>query len=79
MSVAGNVMAKLKNLVRAKWHRKLIEVGLEGQDGTPTADGREVVLRMLAEEAYAGKREEIGNGLLKRDKEIAEERDEKWF
>lgn len=77
VTIAGTVIAKLKNLVRAKWHRKLIETGLENQDGTPTADGREVVLRMLAEEQYAAKRQEIGEGLLKRDKEIAEERDEK--
>lgn len=77
MSVAGKVIAKLKNLVRTRWHRKLIEVGLENQDGTPTADGREVVLRMLAEEAYASKRQEIGEGLVRRDGEIAKERDEK--
>ena len=76
-TVAGNVVAKLKNLVRSKWHRALIDNGLEGQDGTPTADGREVVLRLLAEESYAAKRQEIGEGLVKRNAEIAEERDEK--
>lgn len=76
-TVAGNVIAKLKNLVRPKWHRRLLENELELQDATPTADGREVVLRMLAEESYAAKRQEIGEGLVKRDKEIADEREEK--
>ena len=76
-SVAGNVIAKLKNLVRSRWHRKLIELELENQDKTPTAEGREVVLRMLAEDSYEARRQEIGEGLVKRDKEIAAEREEK--
>jgi len=84
MSIAGNVLGKLKNLTRSKWHRKLVEVGLEDQCGQLTTDGRETVLRMLAQRAYEADgasdgmslRQEIGNGLVSRDKEIAEERKE---
>lgn len=81
MSIAGNVIGKLKNLVRPRWQRKLIETGLEDDCGNLTVDGRDVVSRMLTQKAYEsdGKvagvslRQEIGEGLVKRDGEIKEE------
>lgn len=81
MSIAGNVIGKLKNLVRPDWQRTLISTGLEDDCGNLTEDGREVVLRMLTQTAYEadGKtagvslRQEIGQGLVKRNAAIKEE------
>lgn len=89
MSVAGTVVGKISNLFKSRWQRELISTGLEGKDGSLTVEGRDVVLRLLAEKAYSGAyvdetganhesmRQFIGEGLVKRNKEIAAERDEK--
>jgi len=81
VSIAGNILGKLKNLLRKDWVRVLKSEGLEDDCGNLTPDGRETVLRMLAEKAYngpgetAGKtlRQEIGEGVLERNKQIKEE------
>lgn len=85
-SVAGNVIAKLKNLVRPRWQRTLIDTGLEDQCGNLTVEGRDVVLRMLAQEAYEAPavgdegnrtlRQKIGEDLVKRNSEIKAEKEE---
>lgn len=89
MSLVGNVVGKLSNLFRARWQRELIATGLEGRDGSLTEDGRNVVLRLLAQNAYDGTytdeggtqhesmRKFVGEGLVTRNKEIAKEREEK--
>lgn len=89
MSIVGEVVGKISNLFRARWQRELISTGLEGKDGSLTEDGRNVVLRLLAEKAYndpytdendadhESMRKFIGEGLVKRNKEIAAEREEK--
>lgn len=89
MSIVGSIVGKISNLFKSRWHRELISTGLEGKDGSLTVDGRDVVLRLLAEKAYAGAfvdeggaehvsmRQFIGEGLVKRNKEISTERDER--
>lgn len=88
MSNVGNIVAKLGNLFKSRWNRKLIDSNIEGRDGSLTVEGRDVVLRLLAQKAYESAytdesgaqhetmRQFIGEGLVKRDKEIAAEREE---
>lgn len=88
MSVVGTIVGKLGNLFRSRWVRELISQGLEGKDGSLTAEGRDVVLRLFADSVYNGAytdeggnvhpsmREFIGEGLVKRQKEISVERTE---
>lgn len=88
-SIVGTVVGKISNLFKNRWTRELISTGLEGKDGSLTVDGRDVVLRLLANAAYSGAytdesgtvhasmRQFIGEGLVSRNKEIAAERDEK--
>lgn len=89
MSKVGVIVGKLGNLFKSRWVRQLIEEGIENRDGSLTEEGREVVLRLLAQKAYdsaytddggaahESMRQFVGEGLVKRNKEISAERDEK--
>lgn len=89
MSKVGTIVGKLGNLFKNRWERELISEELMNRDGSLTVDGRDVVLRLLAQKAFDGAytddggadhasmKQFIGEGLVKRNKEISVERDEK--
>lgn len=89
MSKVGTIVGKIGNLFKNRWQRELISEDLMNRDGSLTVDGRDVVLRLLAQSAFDGSytdesgvvhpsmKQFIGEGLVKRNKEISVERDEK--
>lgn len=89
MSKVGTLVGRLGNLFKSRWVRELISEGIENRDGSLTPEGRDVVLRLFAEKVYnasyadeggndhATMRQFIGEGLVKRVKEISDENKER--
>jgi len=74
--IVSKVVNRVRQLTRSKAERALIKYELEDDCGNPTKAGRQYVLRDMAENLWKEKRKEIGESLVKSEKEDKEDKKE---